>query len=245
MPRYKLTIEYDGTPFMGWQIQSDRQTVQGAIADAVKAFCGDYIIPFGAGRTDSGVHARGQVAHLDLSRDWPADTVRDALNAQLRPLPIAILDCTPVDPSFDARFSALQRRYRYEIVLRRAPLTLDRKRVWLVHQALDVAAMQEAATKFVGKHDFTTFRSVACQAKSPVKTVNSFEVVENRNRVTLTTTAKSFLHSQVRSMVGSLKLVGEGKWPASKISQILQAKDRSLCAALAPAHGLYLDQVDY
>ena len=245
MPRYKLTIEYDGTPFMGWQIQSDLPTVQGTVADAVKAFCGEYSIPFGAGRTDSGVHARGQVAHLDLLRDWPADTVRDALNAQLRPLPVAILNSILVDNSFDARFSAKQRRYRYEIVSRRAPLTLDNNRAWQVYQTLNVVAMQEAATALIGKHDFTTFRSAACQANSPIKTLNSFEVVGDRDRITLSTTARSFLHSQVRSMVGSLQMVGEGKWTVSQISQILQASDRSLCGALAPAHGLYFDQVDY
>lgn len=245
MPRYKLKIEYDGTPFMGWQIQSDGPTVQGTIAQAVQAFCGEYIIPFGAGRTDSGVHARGQVAHLDLTREWPTDTVRDAINAQLRPLPVAILSCDRVDETFDARFSAVQRQYRYEIVVRRAPLTLDRNRVWLVYQSLDADAMREAASSFVGKHDFTTFRSIACQAKSPVKTLNTFEIVQIRDRITLTTTARSFLHSQVRSMVGSLKLVGEGKWPVSRISEILKAEDRKLCGALAPAYGLYFDKVDY
>lgn len=230
---------------MGWQIQSDLPTVQGTVADAVKAFCGEYSIPFGAGRTDSGVHARGQVAHLDLLRDWPADTVRDALNAQLRPLPVAILNSILVDNSFDARFSAKQRRYRYEIVSRRASLTLDNNRAWQVYQTLNVVGMQEAATALIGKHDFTTFRSAACQANSPIKTLNSFEVVGDRDRITLSITARSFLHSQVRSMVGSLKMVGEGKWPVSQISQILQASDRSLCGALAPAHGLYFDQVDY
>ena len=230
---------------MGWQIQSDLPTVQGTVADAVKAFCGEYSIPFGAGRTDTGVHARGQVAHLDLLRDWPADTVRDALNAQLRPLPVAILNSILVDNRFDARFSAKQRRYRYEIVSRRAPLTLDSNRAWQVYQTLNVVAMQEAATALIGKHDFTTFRSAACQANSPIKTLNSFEVVGDLDHITLSTTARSFLHSQVRSMVGSLKMVGEGKWPVSQISQILQASDRSLCGALAPAHGLYFDQVDY
>ncbi len=245
MPRYKLTIEYDGTPYAGWQIQKDCQTVQGRLAESIKAFSGEQIIPDGAGRTDAGVHALGQVAHLDLEKSWRTDVVRDAVNAKLRPDPIAVVSAEIVGSDFDARFSAIRRHYTYKIVVRRAPLALDKNRVWLVHRHLEVADMNEAAQLLVGEHDFTTFRAAACQARSPVKTLDLLKVSQEDDKIYIRAAARSFLHSQVRSMVGSLKLVGEGKWPVAKIRQILEQRDRNLCGALAPPHGLYLAQVDY
>ena len=245
MPRYKLTIEYDGTPFAGWQIQKDCQTVQGRLAEAVEAFSGEQTTPQGAGRTDAGVHALGQVAHIDLEKAWRADVVRDALNAKLRPDPIVVISAEIVDSDFDARFSATQRHYIYKIVVRRAPLALDKNRVWLVHRPLDVSAMDRAAQLLVGEHDFTTFRATACQARSPEKTLDLFNVSLEAEKICVRASARSFLHSQVRSMVGSLKMVGEGKWPVAKIGQVLEKRDRNLCGALAPPHGLYLAQVDY
>lgn len=245
MPRYKLTIEYDGTPFVGWQLQDNGPSVQGRLAAAVQAFCGEAFVPRGAGRTDAGVHALGQVAHLDLGKDWPADTVRDALNDHLKPDPVAVLDCARVDESFDARLSAVGRRYLYRIVNRRAPPALDRHRVWRVTRSLDAGAMHEAAQALLGRHDFTTFRSANCQAKSPVKTLNVLSVVRQDHEVRVEAAARSFMHNQVRSMVGSLKLVGEGKWSAADLQRALEARDRSACGPVAPAYGLYLAGVDY
>ena len=201
--------------------------------------------PRGRGRTDAGVHALGQVAHMDLEKAWRADVVRDALNAKLRPDPIVVISAEIVDSDFDARFSATQRHYIYKIVVRRAPLALDKNRVWLVHRPLDVSVMDRAAQLLVGEHDFTTFRATACQARSPEKTLDLFSVSLEAEKICVRASARSFLHSQVRSMVGSLKMVGEGKWPVAKIGQILEKRDRNLCGALAPPHGLYLAQVDY
>ena len=245
MPRYMLTIEYDGTPFVGWQIQDNGPSVQGRLTEAVHAFSGDDVAPCGAGRTDAGVHALGQVAHVDLSKDWPADTVRDALNNHLRPDPIAVLDCAPADDDFDARFSARQRHYRYRIVCRRAPLAIDAKRAWRVPRSLDPELMQSGADRLVGHHDFTTFRSVQCQAKSPVKTLESLTVAYGSGGIEVNASARSFMHNQVRSMVGALKLVGEGKWTPDDVTRALAARDRAACAPVAPAHGLYLARVDY
>lgn len=245
MPRYKLTIEYDGTPFVGWQLQANGPSVQGRLAAAVEAFCGEAMVPRGAGRTDAGVHALGQVAHLDLAKDWPADTVRDALNDHLRPDPIAILACEPVDEGFDARHSAVGRRYLYRIVNRRAPPALERDRVWRVTRPLDEGAMHAAAQCLLGKHDFTTFRSVHCQARSPVKTLDRLSVARQGSELRVEAAARSFMHNQVRSMVGSLKLVGEGKWSADDLRAALEARNRSACGPVAPAHGLYLAGVDY
>ena len=245
MPRYKLTIEYDGRPFVGWQIQDNGPSVQGMLAQALAAFCGEKVSVQGAGRTDAGVHALGQVGHVDLAKDWEEDTVRDALNAHLRPHPIAILKAERVDGSFDARFSAVRRHYLYRIVNRRADLALERGRAWRIAQPLDLSAMQAAAQRLVGRHDFTTFRNAECQAKSPVKTLDQLEVHRAADDIQVVASARSFLHSQVRSMVGALALVGEGKWTADDVSIALAKRDRAACAPVAPPDGLYLARVDY
>jgi tRNA pseudouridine38-40 synthase len=245
MPRYKLTIEYDGTPFSGWQLQRNAPSVQENLRNAIHAFSGEHFVPRGAGRTDSGVHATGQVAHIDLARDWPPDTVRDALNFHLSPAPIVVLSAKQVNNDFDARFSACMRHYRYRIINRRARLALEANRAWLVRRPLNAEIMHEAARHFIGKHDFTTFRAVACQAKSPLKTLDVFTVSREGESVDIRVSARSFLHHQVRSMVGSLKLVGEGSWTRADIKTALAACDRSRCGALAPSCGLYFAQVDY
>jgi tRNA pseudouridine38-40 synthase len=245
MPRYKLTIEYDGRPFVGWQIQDNGPSVQGVLAQALEAFCGEKVSVQGAGRTDAGVHALGQVGHVDLAKDWDEDTVRDALNAHLRPHPVAILKAERVDGSFDARFSAVRRHYLYRIVNRRADLALERGRAWRIAQPLDLPAMQAAAQRLVGRHDFTTFRNVECQAKSPVKTLDQLEVHRAADDIQVVASARSFLHSQVRSMVGALALAGEGKWTADDVSVALAKRDRAACAPVAPPDGLYLARVDY
>jgi tRNA pseudouridine38-40 synthase len=206
---------------------------------------GQYVVPRGAGRTDAGVHARGQVAHFDLIRNFLPGTVRDALNFHLRPAPIAILNCDIVDESFDARFSAKARHYLYRICNRRAPLILDRNRAWHVGVPLNAAAMQEAAQTLLGRHDFTTFRSAQCQAKSALRTLSSLDVTQDGERIIITTSARSFLHHQVRSIAGSLKLVGEGKWRAADVRRVLEARDRTACGPVAPACGLYFMKVDY
>jgi tRNA pseudouridine38-40 synthase len=245
MPRYKLTLEYDGTSFVGWQMQDNGPSVQGRLAQAIKAFSGEDTIPRGAGRTDAGVHALGQVAHFDLAKDWATDKVRDALNAQVRPDAISVLACERATDDFDARFSATARHYLYRIVTRRAPLALDRNRAWHVVHTLDAAAMHEAAQALIGHHDFTTFRSAECQAASPVKTLDRLAVTQTGDDIRIETSARSFLHNQVRSMVGSLKLVGEGKWAAADLKQALHARNRGACGPVAPACGLYLMRVDY
>jgi tRNA pseudouridine38-40 synthase len=245
MPRYKLTIEYDGGPFAGWQAQGSAPTVQARLAEAVAAFCGEEVTVFGAGRTDAGVHARGQVAHLDLARAWDPDTVRDALNQHLKPDPVTVLDAAVAADDFDARFSAVMRTYEYVILSRRARPALLRGRAWHVAVPLDAEAMHAAAQVLVGRHDFTTFRSAQCQAASPVKTLAAIAVARNGELISVTCRARSFLHRQVRSMVGSLKLVGEGRWPHAAIAEALAARDRSACGAVAPAEGLYLVRVDY
>lgn len=245
MPRYRLILEYDGTPFVGWQIQDGHMSVQGRLARAVEAFSGEAAIPRGAGRTDAGVHATGQVAHLDLDKDWAPARVRDALNAQVRPEPISVLSCACVDDGFDARFSAKARHYLYRIVDRRAPLALERNRAWGVFKQLDAEAMHEAAQGLLGHHDFTTFRSSECQAASPQKTLDRLDVSRHGEIIRVEASARSFLHNQVRSMVGSLKCVGEGRWTNSDLRQALDACDRSACGPVAPACGLYLLKVDY
>jgi tRNA pseudouridine38-40 synthase len=245
MPRYKLTIEYDGRPFVGWQIQDNGPSVQGVLAAAIEAFCGEKARVHGAGRTDAGVHALGQVGHVDLAKDWNEDTVRDALNAHLRPHPVAIISAERIDDSFDARFSAVRRHYLYRIVNRRADLALERGRAWRITPPLDVAAMQAAAQRLVGRHDFTTFRNVECQAKSPVKTLDQLDARRTADDIQVIASARSFLHSQVRSMVGALALAGEGKWTADDVSIALAKRDRAACAPVAPPDGLYLVKVDY
>jgi tRNA pseudouridine38-40 synthase len=245
MPRYKLTIEYDGAPFVGWQIQDNGASVQGAIAAAVAAFSGEPVNVHGAGRTDAGVHALGQVAHLDLTKEWEPDTVRDALNAHLRPQPIAVLAVEKTTADFDARFSARKRQYLYRIVNRRADLALDRGKAWRLPRLLDQRAMHDAAQRLVGQHDFTTFRHADCQAKSPVKTLDRLAVERVGEEVRIVAEARSFLHTQVRSMVGALVLIGEGRWTADDLSAALAARDRAACAPLAPPQGLYLVRVEY
>jgi tRNA pseudouridine38-40 synthase len=245
MPRYKLTIEYDGTPFLGWQIQADGLTVQGALTAAVAAFSGEHILVQGAGRTDAGVHALGQVAHITLARDWRTDTIRDALNFHLRPHPVAVLAVELAAPDFDARFSAVARHYLYRIVNRRADLALDHNHAWKVPRRLDDVAMQEAAQRLIGKHDFTTFRASECQSASPVKTLDRLDVVRDGEEVRIHASARSFLHHQVRSIVGSLALVGDGKWTLDDLARVLAAKDRAACGPVAPPDGLYLVRVDY
>ncbi|HVV93943.1 MAG TPA: tRNA pseudouridine(38-40) synthase TruA [Hyphomicrobiales bacterium] len=245
MPRYRLLIEYDGTPFSGWQRQDNGLSVQQALEDAVAAFSGEEARIGGAGRTDAGVHARGQVAHLDLARDWSPDTVRDAMNAHLRPHPVAVLEARQVDAGFDARFSAMRRHYEYVILDRRAPPALEKGRAWWVARFLDAARMHEAAQRLLGRHDFTTFRAAECQARSPVKTLDRLDVSREGDAIVVRASARSFLHRQVRSMVGSLKLVGEGRWTAADLAAALEARDRAACGPVAPAAGLTLVRVDY
>ena len=245
MPRYRLTIEYDGAPFAGWQIQAERLTVQGALTEAVRALTGEAVLVQGAGRTDAGVHALAQVAHLDLAKDWEPDTVRDALNAHLRPHPVAVLAAELVPESFNARTSARKRHYRYDIVNRRADLALERGRAWRVPRPLDAEAMHRAAQQLIGRHDFTTFRAAECQARSPLKTLDRLDVARDNDRIHVFAAARSFLHTQVRSMVGSLVMVGEGRWSADDLARALAAHDRTACGQVAPPDGLYLVQVDY
>ena len=245
MPRYRITIEYDGTPFVGWQIQPGGQTVQGALTSAIAGFSGETVIVKGAGRTDTGVHARGQVAHFDLAKDWEPGRIRDAMNFHLKPHPAVVLDCARAAVDFDARFSATARHYLYRILTRRARPALDVNRVWWVPYELDAAAMADAAQLIVGRHDFTTFRAAQCQAKSPVRTLSRLDVSRLDDEIHIQASARSFLHNQVRSMVGSLKLVGEGKWQPSDLRAALDAQDRTRCGAVAPAAGLYLMAVDY
>jgi len=245
MPRYRVTLEYDGTPFVGWQVQALGVSVQGRLTEAIAKLSGEAVSLRGAGRTDAGVHAKGQVAHFDLSRVWPPDRVRAAVNFHLKPDPIAVLDCAVVANDFDARFNATARHYVYRILARPAPPVLDRDRVWWVPQRLDREAMRQAAGALVGRHDFTTFRAADCQAKSPIKTLDRLEVAAAGEEISITASARSFLHNQVRSMVGSLKLVGEGKWSPSDLGAALAARDRTACGPVAPARGLYLMRVDY
>ena len=245
MPRYKLLIEYDGTPFAGWQIQPNGASVQGALTAALEAFCGERAHVQGAGRTDAGVHALGQVAHVDLVKEADPETLRDALNAHLRPHPIAVLEAAVVAKEFDARFSATRRYYLYRIVNRRADLAIDRARAWRIARPLDAQSMRAAAQHLVGRHDFTTFRAAECQAKSPVKTLDRLDVERSGDEVRIEAAARSFLHHQVRSMVGSLALVGEGKWQPDDVARALAACDRSACGPVAPPDGLYLVRVEY
>jgi tRNA pseudouridine38-40 synthase len=245
MPRYKLIIEYDGSPYCGWQVQENGRSVQGALEDAVKAICGESIRVHGAGRTDAGVHALAQVAHLDMPKAFPPGRLRDGLNAHLRPNPIGVLAADIVPDTFEARFSAVKRHYRYRIVNRRANLAIDAGRVWRVPKPLDAAAMHEAAQRLLGKHDFTTFRDTECQAKSPEKTLDQLDVTRDGDDVTIVTSARSFLHSQVRSMVGSLVWVGERRWSADDMQRALEARNRQACGPVAPPDGLYLVRVDY
>jgi tRNA pseudouridine38-40 synthase len=245
MPRYRLTLEYDGTPFAGWQRQADRLSVQQVLEEAIARFSGEQVGTQAAGRTDAGVHALGQVVHFDLLRAWDANRIREALNYHLKPHPVAVLESLAAAPEFEARFSARARHYEYRILNRRPRPTLEERRVWHVPVALDADAMHRAAQPLLGTHDFTTFRDSQCQAKSPVRTLDRLDVRREGEHVVITASARSFLHRQVRSLVGSLKLVGEGHWAESEPRAALDARDRARCGMLAPPTGLYLTRVDY
>lgn len=245
MPRYKLTLEYDGTPFAGWQRQADVLSVQQVVEDAIEKMSGERVVIQAAGRTDSGVHALGQVVSFDLSKDWDPFRIREALNFHTKPHPVAVIACDAVSDAFEARFSAMARHYEYRILNRRGRPALDDFRVWHCPMVLDVDAMHAAAQSILGKHDFTTFRAAECQAKSPEKTLDRLDVSREGEMIVVRASARSFLHSQVRSMVGSLKLVGEGRWSPRDFRAALDARDRSRCGPLAPPAGLYLTRVDY
>lgn len=245
MPRYAMRVEYHGGPFAGWQRQDNAPSVQETLETACAALTGEPASVQGAGRTDSGVHAHGQVAHVDLPKAFPPDTVRDALNHHMAPAPVAVTACAQVAEAFHARFDAVERSYRYRLIDRRAPLTLDKGLAWRVPQRLDADAMHAGAQALVGTHDFTTFRDAQCQADSPVKSLDAIAVSRAGEEVVVTTRARSFLHRQVRSIVGSLVEVGRGKWTTPAIARVLAAADRSACGPVAPPDGLYLVAVRY
>jgi len=245
MPRYKLVIEYDGRPYHGFQAQGALPAVQASLERAVKGFSGETLRVHAAGRTDTGVHATGQVVHIDLTKDWKPAVVRNALNAHLVPEPIAVLEASVAPEGWHARFSATERRYLYRILNRPSPPALDQGRVWHVKKPLNAEAMHEAAQALVGHHDFTTFRDLACQAKSPMKTLDVARVRREGEEVILEFASRSFLHRQVRSMAGTLAEVGVGRWRAADVKAALEAKDRTACGPVAPAEGLYLVGVDY
>jgi tRNA pseudouridine38-40 synthase len=245
MARWKFKIEYDGRPFSGWQRQENGPSVQAAVEQAILKLTGESVTVTAAGRTDAGVHALGQVAHADIEKMLPPDKMRDALNAHLRPHPVAVLEAEVAADDFHARFQATARHYRYLIVNRRSPLTIDAGLAWQVQIALDANAMHEAAQQLVGQHDFTTFRAAECQAKSPVKTLDVLNVARDGEEIVVEASARSFLHHQVRSMVGTLQMVGAGKWSARDVGAALAGCDRSACGPVAPPDGLYLVKVDY
>ena len=245
MPRYKLTIEYDGTGLVGWQRQANGLSVQEVLETAFERFCGERLTVFGAGRTDAGVHALAQVAHVDLAREADPEVIRSAINHHLRPHAISVIEATPAPPGFDARLSARNRRYLYRILNRRAPPALQRGRVWHVAPPLNPAAMQEGARHLVGHHDFSTFRDSLCQAKSPVKTLDVLDVTTDGEEIHIAARARSFLHHQVRNMAGTLKLVGLGQWSPEDVATALAARDRRAGGPTAPAEGLALVGVEY
>lgn len=245
MPRYRLILEYDGGAFVGWQRQQNGLSVQEALETAVERYCGQPVVVYGAGRTDAGVHALGQVAHLDLPRAAEPETVRNALNYHMKPHAVAVLDAALVPDQFDARRSARGRHYRYRILNRRAPAVLERGRVWHVGTPLDARAMHRAAQHLIGRHDFTSFRDSLCQAKSPVKTLDRLDVTCHGDEIQIEARARSFLHHQVRNMVGTLKLVGAGKWQVADVATALAACDRRAGGPTAPPEGLYLVAVLY
>jgi tRNA pseudouridine38-40 synthase len=245
MPRYRLTLEYDGSPFVGWQRQDNGPSVQGALEDAIEKLSGERVTVTGSGRTDAGVHALGQVAHFDLVKEFEPGKVRDALNHYLRPNPVVVLESDVADGEFHARFSARTRHYLFRILNRRSPPALETGKVWHVSPRLDAEAMHVAAQTLVGQHDFTTFRAAECQAQSPVKTLDRLDVSRRADEIHIEASARSFLHHQIRSFAGTLKLVGEGKWAPADVAAALEAKDRTRCGPVSPPDGLYLVRVDY
>ena len=245
MPRYRLTIEYDGTGLVGWQRQANGLSVQEALEVAILRFCGERVTLHGAGRTDAGVHALAQVAHCDLARAAAPDVIMSALNHHLRPAAISVVAAASAPAGFDARRSAILRVYRYRILNRRAPPAVERGRVWHVAPPLDLAAMQEGARHLVGRHDFSTFRDSLCQAKSPVKTLDALELSAAGEEIHIEARARSFLHHQVRNMAGTLKLVGLGRWRPEDVARALAARDRRAGGPTAPAEGLTLVEIRY
>jgi tRNA pseudouridine38-40 synthase len=245
MPRFALRLEYHGGPFRGWQRQAEGATVQAALEAALGRLNHAPVTVAGAGRTDTGVHATGQVAHADLARDWEPFRLMEALNAHLRPAPVAVTACARVPEDFHARFSAVGRSYTYRLLVRRAPPVLGAGLVWHIRHPLDVAAMRAGAAHLVGRHDFSTFRASLCQSPSPVKSLDSFEIEEKGEEILLHVAARSFLHNQVRSMVGTLERVGAGAWPPGRVAQALAARDRAACGPVAPPQGLCLTRVRY
>jgi len=243
--RYRLTLEYDGAPFVGWQRQDNAPSVQGALETAIEKLSGERVTVTGAGRTDAGVHALGQVAHFDLVKEFEPGKVRDALNHHLRPDPVSVLEAVVTDGEFHARFSATGRHYLFRILNRRSPPALEHGRVWPVSPRLDAEAMHAAAQYLVGQHDCTTFRAAECQAQSPVKTLDRLDVSRRADEIHIEASARSFLHHQIRSFAGTLKLVGEGKWAPLDVKKALAARDRSACGPVSPPEGLYLVKVDY
>ncbi len=245
MPRYAFKIEYDGQPFSGWQRQDTHPSVQGAIEAALAKLEPDLPAIAAAGRTDAGVHGLGQVAHVDMAKDWDPFRLSEAVNHHLKPAPVAIVAAAAVSDDFHARFSALSRRYLFRIIQRRAPLVHDRGQVWRLNHRLDVDAMREAAAHLIGKHDFTTFRSTMCQAKSPLKTLDRLDITAHGDEIHFDVKARSFLHNQVRSFVGTLERVGAGAWSPDRVKSALEARNRAECGPVSPPDGLYLTEVGY